>query len=606
MISRRFGLRRFIGLARPNFFEFSLSITLLIVSTLLEGVSVGLIIPLLDVLMKGGDVASAFQLPVVGRLIAHFPSDRLRYFMGALLGGILLAVVLKNFFVYQRELLMSRLSRACEHRLRTQVYTRYLSFGKKFFDTHKIGSIVDLALTQVFTACGFFRDLHNLLLYGLMAAVYFSIMLVISWKLTLIALGLLPWMYFLTRAISQRIVRSTNEKFEIDQSINARIFDTLANMSLIRSYTNEAREAEAYERLSDRSRANLFSIWRKLLLAPYLQEVVLNIVIAALVAISFFVFLKTQAMPVALFLSFFIVLRRFAGNLSQGGATYNEFSKTFVPIREVVAVFDDADKEFIRGGDRPFTGLKQRIEFKKVSFAYKDTAILNGLDLVFEKGRMTAIVGPTGAGKTTLVNLLPRFYDPTAGDILIDGTPVREFDLRSLRRRIAVVDQEVSTFNVSIRENIVYGIEETVPQERLDEAAKKAFIYDLIQSLPQKYETQVGDRGVRLSGGEKQRVAIARALLKDPDIFIFDEATSSLDVETERQIQMAIENVTRGRTVVAIAHRLSTIKSADTIYVIEKGSVTEEGRFRDLIEKKGGRFNYYWNLHLSEPGGHAI
>lgn len=596
-------LRRFLDLTRPRYGVVVLSVALLVFSSLFEGLSISLVIPILDILMKGGDSARAMSLPFLGPILAVLPAFRLRYFFFSLLAMILALTVLKNALVYISELMISAVSRSAEHVLRTRIFSRYLSFGKKFFDRNKIGNLSDLAITQVLQACNFFRDLHNFLFYALLSLVYLAIMFVISWRLTAVALALLPLLFVIVKTISNRIVRSTREKFQIDQAMSAALYDSLANMALIRSYTNEEGEAAAYERISERSRANLFSIWKKILIAPYLQEAVLTAVTVLLVAVCVLVFLKGQVQGLALFLSFFIMMRRFAGNINLVGATYTQLSKAFVPIRQIVWVFEDEDKSFVPGGAKPFEGLKEKIEFRGVSFGYNGQPVLKSLNLVFPKGRITAIVGPTGAGKTTLVNLLPRFYDAAEGKILFDGVPVREFDLRSLRRKIATVDQEVAIFNTSIRRNILYGYGGDVPQARLDDAAKKAFLYDLIMSLPDKYETLVGDRGVRLSGGEKQRVAIARALLKDPDVFIFDEATSSLDVETERQIQHAIENVTAGRTVIAIAHRLSTIKNADHIYVIESGRMVEEGSFRELLDRRG-KFHYYWNLHWTEPEEH--
>lgn len=593
-------LKVFVRLARPDRGLFGLSVGLVAVASLFEGLSVGLIIPLLDVLVRGGDYRFAATLPLIHKITFFFPSHRLRYFFLAVLAAILALVILKNALMYWSELMMNWVSRAAEHSLRTQVFQRYLSFGKKFFDRNKSGNLSDLAIYQVLLSCTFFRDLHNWLLYLFLSSVYLVMMLFISWKLTLMALALLPGLYLVVKVISKKIMHSTRDKFKIDQEMNSYIVDALANMSLIRSYTNEAAEAAQYNEISRRSRINQNSIWKKILIAPYLQETILTFVLAILLTLCVFVFLKGSMMGVALFLSFFIVMRRFAGNLSALGATYTQLAKTMEPIKQLSALFDDEGKYFVVSGERPFGGLKQGITFEKVTFGYNGSPVLNGLDLHFEKGKMTAIVGPTGAGKTTIINLIPRFYDPTEGRILMDDVPIERFDLASLRRKIAIVDQDASIFNTTIRRNITYGFGPGVPEARLDEVSKKAFLYDFIMSLPQKYDTPVGDRGVQLSGGEKQRVAIARALLKDPELFVFDEATSSLDVETERQIQKAIDNMTQGRTVIAIAHRLSTIKRADYIYVVEAGRVVEQGTFRDLLKRTDGRFYYYWNLHWTE------
>ena len=270
-------------------------------------------------------------------------------------------------------------------------------------------------------------------------------------------------------------------------------------------------------------------------------------------------------------------------------------SRTSEAIYQINCLFDDSDKQFTADGSVVFSGLKQKIEFEGVSFGYGSIRILRQVNFTAEKGKMTAIVGPTGSGKTTLVHMILMFYDALEGRILLDGVPIRDFELKSLRKKIALVSQNIEIMNTTIRANIVYGLEKAVTEAELDAVTKKAYLYDFVKNLPKGYDTWVGEKGVKLSGGEKQRVAIARALLKNPDIFIFDEATSSLDMETELSIQKAIEDLTAGKTVVVIAHRLSTIRNADHIVVLEKGKVVEEGKFSDLISQKG-KFHYYWSF----------
>jgi subfamily B ATP-binding cassette protein MsbA len=232
-----------------------------------------------------------------------------------------------------------------------------------------------------------------------------------------------------------------------------------------------------------------------------------------------------------------------------------------------------------------------------VDFGYDPgELVLHNISLTIEQGKMTALVGASGAGKSTLADLIPRFYDPTQGKILIDGVDLREFDINSVRRRLAVVSQDTFIFNTSVRNNIAYALE-GVDEEAIREAARLANALEFIEDMPEGFETQLGDRGVRLSGGQRQRIAIARALLRNPEILILDEATSALDSVSERLIQESLEKLSVGRTVIAIAHRLSTIVRADKVVVLEQGHIVEQGTYDELLQQHGKLWQYHQMQH---------
>jgi ABC-type multidrug transport system fused ATPase/permease subunit len=232
-----------------------------------------------------------------------------------------------------------------------------------------------------------------------------------------------------------------------------------------------------------------------------------------------------------------------------------------------------------------------------VDFAYDDSHwVLNNITLTIERGQMTALVGASGAGKTTLADLIPRFYDPTHGKVFIDGVDLQQFEINSLRRKLAVVSQDTFIFNTSVRNNIAYGTE-GASQSAIEEAARQANALEFIQEMPEGFDTQLGDRGVRLSGGQRQRIAIARALLRNPEILILDEATSALDSVSERLIQESLEKLSVGRTVIAIAHRLSTIAKADKVVVLEQGRIVEQGKYQELLERRGNLWKYHQMQH---------
>ena len=255
------------------------------------------------------------------------------------------------------------------------------------------------------------------------------------------------------------------------------------------------------------------------------------------------------------------------------------------------------DKPYLKNGTAQFYRLKQAIEFIDVDFGYDaNEPILQQISLTIQQGTTVALVGASGAGKTTLADLIPRFYDPLGGKILIDGLDLREFEINSLRRKLAVVSQNTFIFNASVRDNIAYAIA-TADEADIREAARLANALEFIDQMPEGFDTQLGDRGVRLSGGQKQRIAIARALLRNPDILILDEATSALDSVSERLIQQSLEKLAVGRTVIAIAHRLSTIMKADKVVVLEKGRVVEQGTYQQLLQQRGQLWRYHQMQH---------
>ena len=288
---------------------------------------------------------------------------------------------------------------------------------------------------------------------------------------------------------------------------------------------------------------------------------------------------------------------------------------TFQPMRTLARIYNDLQKglgvavryfeiyDFEVDIANPpdgvkFEGLRDSIKLEGVTFSYSGRKkALKNIDLTIKKGEVIAFVGSSGGGKTTITNLIPRFYDPVEGCIYLDGIDLKKFDLKSLREKIGIVTQDTILFHETVFNNIAFGVPETDP-ERVFAAAKAAYAHDFILKLPDGYDTIIGERGSRLSGGQKQRIAIARAILSDPEIIIFDEATSSLDSEAELLIQQAMENIIRGRTVIMIAHRLSTIRHANRILVIEKGTIVEEGVHEELL-KANGQYKYFHDLQYN-------
>jgi ATP-binding cassette subfamily B protein/subfamily B ATP-binding cassette protein MsbA len=326
-----------------------------------------------------------------------------------------------------------------------------------------------------------------------------------------------------------------------------------------------------------------------------IAEGIATTVLISLIVISF----TTFTLPVASLLTFFFVLVRVIPNIQDINGTSAFLSTLQGSSENIKAILQTKDKAYLKNGKFPFPGLKRSIDLVSVDFGYTpDNLILHNITLTIERGKMTALIGASGAGKTTLVDLIPRFYDPIEGQILIDGIDIHKLEINSLRRKMAIVSQDTFIFNTSVRDNIAYGTP-GASQAQIREAAKLANALEFIEQMPEGFDTKLGDRGVRLSGGQRQRIAIARALLRDPEILILDEATSALDSVSERLIQESLEKLAVGRTVIAIAHRLSTIAKADKVVVLEQGRIVEQGGYQELLELKGKLWKYHQMQHES-------
>jgi subfamily B ATP-binding cassette protein MsbA len=320
-------------------------------------------------------------------------------------------------------------------------------------------------------------------------------------------------------------------------------------------------------------------------------------ILGIFVVAGFIVYANQREMRSGLLMGFVLALVKLYDGIRRMSGINNSFQQAFGASSRIFEILG-LDPEPDSGG-RELKGFQATIEFRDVVFEYTPNfPVLSHIDFEVRKGEVAAIVGASGSGKSTLVNLVPRFFDVTGGQILIDGTDIRDYTLRSLRAQLAVVTQDVILFDDTIWGNIAYG-NPGAPRDRVLAAARAALVEDFVSLLPEKYETRIGERGLRLSGGERQRISIARAILKDAPILILDEATSSLDTESEVYVQRALQNLMQGRTTIVIAHRLSTIRHADKIVVLQDGVVHETGRHEDLMARRGA----YWRLHSIQDAG---
>ena len=578
----------------PSHLIFASSLAL--IAAAFEGIGIWALIPMTRGVLSMDfgfiNAAPLFKKIAIGFFPSVIFSNKIIFTL--LLGVIFISMVSKYAVEYFSVLIVAKEVRRSSNNLMKLIFKRYLSFGKMFFDKKNAGYLHNVLLNFTTTIASQLGVLQTVLSNLFLLCIYLILMFKISWKLSLFAMILFPVLHYSVKWLVKKLEKSSISLAESYNDISSNISNILSCIPLVKLYTDEEKEEKRFNRMGDRTEKILFSLDKKKSLMNPLQEIIVLVAMLVLVIVMAIIVLKQKALELSSFLVFFYILRR----AQRSFGIFNEFAASMAtikgPILEMLDIFDDTDKFFIPEGDKEFPGLKMSIEFNSLDFSYrKDSRTLNGITFTVKKGTTTAIVGPTGAGKTTIINLLLRFYDAPSGEITIDGNDIRDFTLKSLRAHMVLVSQDVLLFNDTIRNNIIYGLKEKVLGEKLTGVAKKARLYDFIMTLPSRFDTYIGDRGILLSGGEKQRVAIARALLKGAEILILDEATSSLDTKTEKLIQEAIDEAVKDRTAIVIAHRLSTIKNADKIVVIEEGRLVEEGKLSELLDKKG-KFYEYW------------
>tara|TARA_Y100000590_G_scaffold116410_1_gene132883 strand:- start:2030 stop:3772 length:1743 start_codon:yes stop_codon:yes gene_type:complete len=449
------------------------------------------------------------------------------------------------------------------------------------FDVELIKNVLSVALLNLF------KD--TLTLIGLLTVMFYQ-----NWKLSIIALIMIPLASIAAKSLGKRMGKVSTQAQERSGFLNKHLIEIFKNHKLIKIFQRENFENERSEQLINDLKEKMKKINIVFVRSTPIMETLTGIMIAILIFYSGKLIISDD-LQISNFFSFLAAMMlayqpvRALATLNIGINQGLSAGKRIIPIldNEVkINSNEDLEKISVSNGD---------IKFNKVNFSYnyeQETKTLKNVDLIFEGGKMTALVGHSGAGKSTILNLIPRLYDPSKGEIIIDGQKIKNINLKSLRENISIVSQDTTLFDDTILNNIKYAKLDATNDE-ISEAAELANASDFINKLPNKFETVIGENGIRLSGGEKQRLSIARAILKKTKIILLDEATSSLDSETENKIQKAINNLTKNRTSIIIAHRLSTILNSDKIYVIDNGEVIDSGTHSSLVEKSKIYKNFY-------------
>ena len=448
------------------------------------------------------------------------------------------------------------------------------------FDVTKITKLLTDALLSVF------KD--SLTLFGLMFVMFYQ-----NWKLSLIALVMIPLASIMARTLGKRIRKVTTEAQEKSGFLTTYLIEIFKNHKLIKIFQREKYENNRADKYIDALKEKEKKIGIVFVRSTPIMETLTGIMIAILIFYSGKLILNNE-IGISNFFSFLAAMM-LAYQPVRSLATLNLAVNQGISAAKRILPIIDNKKHIVDNKDSsPLKLSKGNVKFLNVSFKYnnKEGHVLNSINLNIEGGRMTSLVGHSGAGKSTILNLIPRFYDRISGDILIDGSSIYTATISSLRKNISLVSQDTTLFDDTIKNNIAYANPDAEDKDVI-EAAKLSFSEEFINKLPNKYNTLIGENGVRLSGGEKQRLSIARAMLKKSSIVLLDEATSSLDAETENKIQKAINYLTKNRTTLVIAHRLSTILNSDKIYVIDNGKVIDEGKHENLIKNSKIYNNFY-------------
>ena len=563
-----------------------------LLAAIFEGATIGLIASFLNVLTtpEKPPIETGIEwFDTVFLATKASPTARIYRLSALIIVAIWLRSLLTYLGFYYSRLAQSNL---CD-RLRKRLFEQFQSLSLIYYSTSRSGDLINSFTTEINQIKQAFEAFSGLIIRSSTLIAYVASMLWISWQLSFFAIAL----YALLFVGLTTLIRNVREKsFALPKANGQFASSAIQFINGIRTVKGSATEDFERKRFYRASTEVLKAEDRvasiSSLVKP-LADSLASTILIAMVVVAFHFFISQGDLQTSSLLAFMFVLFRMMPLVSQVNGGRENLSRFQGSINNIQELLERDDKPYLNNGNLKFKGLKQKINFSGVSFGYEpNNLILQDINLAIEKGKVTALVGESGAGKSTLADLIPRFYDPTAGSILFDGEDLRNFDITSVCRNMAIVSQDTFIFNASIKDNIAYGLEK-VDEKDIWSVAQLAHAVEFIKEMPDGLNTILGDRGVRLSGGQRQRIAIARALLRNPDILILDEATSALDSVTERLIQDSLEKLSQDRTVIAIAHRLSTIANADKVVVLEQGRIVEQGSYQDLLASKGKLWKYH-------------
>jgi subfamily B ATP-binding cassette protein MsbA len=624
---------RLLSFVKPYWASTLCAMLAAVVFALSSGASLGMILPVFDDVLKvsGGDSGQRELIPLVredvGRQldrvwqgISHadlseagdalgdtgtalresLRRSKPQQALAAVIIALIFLITLKNLSGFMQTFFLSRVEQGVLYDLRMRIFRRLLSLDLDYYSRSRSGEILSRVTADVDRLRNALTQaLIHITKQSLLLVVFVTLALWASWKLALITLVVLPPAMLLIVLIGKMLRRRSHHSQERMADFASILHEMIQGIRIVKGFSMEEFEAQRFRSMLRHHRENEISLRRLKALSAPLTEVLGAVASAVILWFGGRAVIAGDGMSAGRFFVFLAAALSLMDPIKKLSKANAQIQTGMASAERVFRVLDEKPMIVEAPDAVALEDLRDEIVYENVCFEYvPGERVLENISLSISRGEVVALVGPSGGGKSTLAELLPRFYDPVAGRITIDGTDLRDVSIGSLRRMMGIVTQETVLFNDTVRSNIAYGLE-SIGMDRVREAAVVANALEFIQRLPQGFDTVIGERGVTLSGGQRQRLAIARAVLKDPAILIFDEATSALDTRAERQVQKAIDGLVSSRTALVIAHRLSTVRKASMVYYVEDGRIMERGTHEDLLAR-GGRYSRLYELQFAE------
>lgn len=587
-----------------------------------SGASIYLILPLLNTLFSQG-TPQVISAPASAGIFDRAKIGAENLVNGFIFAGtksnallkicvvIVAAFLLRNMFGYAQSFFMAFVEQGLMRDIRNDLYRKIQELSIGYFTSERTGSLISRITNDVFVINGgVTASFVTMIREPLLVIVYLCIALALSWKLTILAFLVTPFTLIIISRLGMKLHKEGDLSQKLIAELTSLLQETISGIKVVHSFGMEKYEVDKFENHTRNYFRSILKMTHIRNLSSPITEFLSVLTAGVIIFYGGMQVIQSHTLAAGEFILFLFAIFQIMPSVKELTTVSTRVYESSAAGKRIFELLDEKGKIPEADDAVNLNEFKSEIKFENVWFKYplarigrpkkaEGTDVLKDVSFTVQKGEILAIVGPSGGGKTTIIDLVPRFYDPTRGTISMDGTDLRNVTIRSLRNLIGIVSQETILFNDAVRNNIAYGLE-NCPMEKIVEAAQAANAHEFIMQLPQGYDTVIGERGTKLSGGQRQRISIARALLKNPPIMIFDEATSALDSESEMLVQEAIERLMKNRTSIVIAHRLSTIKNAGRIIVVDGGEIVQQGKHQELVRQRGGIYKKLYEMQFND------